>query len=57
MLQKVADMMGVSPEVVIITTVILVILFIFFYVKMTIDENPVCLARKGFKHPWVLYKA
>lgn len=39
MLQKIADMMGVSPEVVIITTVILVILFIFFYVKMTIDEK------------------
>lgn len=39
MLQKVADMIGVSPKIVIITIIILVILFIFFYIKTTIDEK------------------
>lgn len=39
MLQKIADALGVSPQVVIITTAGLVVLFIIFYVKMTIDEK------------------
>lgn len=39
MLQKIADYLGVSPQVVIITLVILAVLFVFFYIKTTIDEK------------------
>lgn len=39
MIQKIADALDVSPEAVIGTAIIIVALFIFFYVKMTIDEK------------------
>lgn len=38
-IEKLADMVGVTPQVFIITVVILVILFIIIYIKISLDEK------------------
>lgn len=39
MIQKLADMLGVTPQVFIITVVVLVIAFIIIWIKISIDEK------------------
>ena len=41
-IENLADMVGVTPQVFLITIAVLVVLFVIIYIKISLDQKNVC---------------